>query len=581
MHLQDAIKAHMNGQLEEAAKHYQNALKTDKQTPVLYQNYGALLKQLGKVEESLVILTKGRKIYPNWAGISINRANTLKKLHRPVASLEESLATLRIFTKEIGKKPQDAELGHWVTTIRLLRELKQDEWALEICRLALDCYPNNDKLIVETILIVQEYTDLDNKPELASILEKTLEKLPESYKLEYILNQLGAAVKNGDGSEANKLYEKSKIILGEALAENPDNSGEILKQFNSNCWNFGCMIIKKQEFKTGWKLFDHGLQTPAIGKQRWQRAMKKPFSHNQLKLWKGESLKGKTILVIEEQAVGDVMMFLTILPNLFEEAKHITLVLNDRLVPIYERSFKAEISKKKLTIARLKNLSQTNTKNFDFQIPLGSICQYRCTDPEKYSNFDPVVKANKTEAHELRKSYLKSKPNATKVIGISWSGGGRKDRVNLKSVNTKIFTEVLKKHHDILFVSLQYGKVSAVLERWSKQNFNVINDQRVNSLANMDKWISQVEACDAVISVANTTIHGAGGLGKPTICLLSRSSDWRWLEDEGTQRSYWYSSVGIARQTSNGSWETAMKEVSDWIDKGCMPYTGKQFYESK
>ena len=28
----------------------------------------------------------------------------------------------------------------------------------------------------------------------------------------------------------------------------------------------------------------------------------------------------------------------------------------------------------------------------------------------------------------------------------------------------------------------------------------------------MDKWLSQVDAMDYVISVANTTIHGAGGL---------------------------------------------------------------------
>ena len=32
----------------------------------------------------------------------------------------------------------------------------------------------------------------------------------------------------------------------------------------------------------------------------------------------------------------------------------------------------------------------------------------------------------------------------------------------------------------------------------------------------MDTWLSQVDAMDYVISVANTTIHGAGGLGKPT-----------------------------------------------------------------
>ena len=40
------------------------------------------------------------------------------------------------------------------------------------------------------------------------------------------------------------------------------------------------------------------------------------------------------------------------------------------------------------------------------------------------------------------------------------------------------------------------------------------------TLKNMELWLDQVAVCDAVISVANTTIHGAGGLGKPTNVLI-------------------------------------------------------------
>ena len=63
-------------------------------------------------------------------------------------------------------------------------------------------------------------------------------------------------------------------------------------------------------------------------------------------------------------------------------------------------------------------------------------------------------------------------------------------------------------------------------------------------MKDMKNWLSQVAACDAVLSVANTTIHGAGGLNKPTLCLLSRHSDWRWLNDPSIKRSYWYPSAG-------------------------------------
>ena len=46
---------------------------------------------------------------------------------------------------------------------------------------------------------------------------------------------------------------------------------------------------------------------------------------------------------------------------------------------------------------------------------------------------------------------------------------------------------------------------------------DVIDDEDINALKDMDKWLSQVAACDGVVSVANTTIHGSGGLNIPTL----------------------------------------------------------------
>ena len=81
----------------------------------------------------------------------------------------------------------------------------------------------------------------------------------------------------------------------------------------------------------------------------------------------------------------------------------------------------------------------------------------------------------------------------------------------------------------------------------------------------MDTWLSQVSLCDAVISVANTTIHGAGGLNIPTMCLLSRHADWRWFDDSRVNRSYWYPSVSIARQSSTNSWDKAFEMTTEWV----------------
>ena len=83
----------------------------------------------------------------------------------------------------------------------------------------------------------------------------------------------------------------------------------------------------------------------------------------------------------------------------------------------------------------------------------------------------------------------------------------------------------------------------------------------------MDGWLSQVAAMDAVISIANTTIHGAGGLGIPTICLVSQKADWRWIEPSIFKGCYWYPSVDAAYQGAKADWEPAVNDASKWLQK--------------
>ena len=81
----------------------------------------------------------------------------------------------------------------------------------------------------------------------------------------------------------------------------------------------------------------------------------------------------------------------------------------------------------------------------------------------------------------------------------------------------------------------------------------------------MDTWLSQVDAMDYVISVANTTIHGAGGLGKPTFCLVSNRSDWRWIDSEIHDDCYWYKSVSAGFQAKKASWDNTVDKADKWL----------------
>ena len=104
---------------------------------------------------------------------------------------------------------------------------------------------------------------------------------------------------------------------------------------------------------------------------------------------------------------------------------------------------------------------------------------------------------------------------------------------------------------DFTFVSLQYGPVAEDIKQFKSLGVDVHHDELIDPIKDMESWLNQVAACDAVLSVANTTVHGSGGLDIPTMCLLSWRSDWRWLEESDVKRSYWYPSVGIARASKH------------------------------
>ena len=147
----------------------------------------------------------------------------------------------------------------------------------------------------------------------------------------------------GKNNAAFSEFDKANNLAFEAFDDSSVDQNKLQNLIDCHHWNGANTLLKMQDFDRGWKYYEYGLRAPCSGPQRWQRSLAKPFTSTQLQLWRGESLKGKRLLLLEEQGIGDAMMFISLVPTLIKEALNVGLFLSDRLLAIYKRSFKSEI----------------------------------------------------------------------------------------------------------------------------------------------------------------------------------------------------------------------------------------------
>lgn len=570
--LTTAIEEHNNGNLEKALSKYQQCMREAPScSPLLYQNLGALLRADKQFTLSIDTYKKGLKLFPGNVGILTNLANVLRtESPSSAVSLYLKIAKTRYIHKDF-KKFNDVVYS----LLTLLSELGLDAWGLQICLFMIKHHSVGPHILLHFSTLILKQGDLVDHLSIVQQISTLSHQLDHYQQAELQFCLASLYLNSGSQRLAHQSYTLARTLLDEDKTIAEEKRQEAI---TIGCWNFSNTLLRHQYFKVGWRLYDFGLLTPASGKQRWQRSLPKPFDSSVLPMWSGQSLSDKSLLILDEQAIGDGMQFLTLIPTLLNESKHLGLFLSQRLIPIYNRTYSTEIKNGRISIwskLQAKQLKIDPSK-FDFQIPLGSICQYRFTDISDYAPVKPSVICDTSLRNTLRTKYLNLDGlKIKKVIGISWRGGSKGIRMQRKSIVESEFSRLFS-HAGILFVSLQYGQSKETVDKWRSHGFNVYHDSTIDPLKDMDRWLSQVAACDAVISVANTTVHGAGSLNIPTMCLLSQEPDWRWFLDDKVRRSYWYSSVGIARQC-NDSWDSALNTTFSWIANGTPMPVGPSF----
>ena len=150
--------------------------------------------------------------------------------------------------------------------------------------------------------------------------------------------------------------------------------------------------------------------------------------------------------------------------------------MSPRLVSIYKRTLHLKLSTDVSSIQGLTLLRAfCRPTPLIFKVPLPS-CQYIFNSFREFARPSLKLLSDNTINAELRNKYLQiasEKSCRTFIVGVSWRGGGRPDRIKQKSLEPSDFCRILSGFPNVQFVSLQYGDVSLQCEEWSKSGTHI------------------------------------------------------------------------------------------------------------
>jgi hypothetical protein len=69
-------------------------------------------------------------------------------------------------------------------------------------------------------------------------------------------------------------------------------------------------------------------------------------------------------------------------------------------------------------------------------------------------------------------------------------------------------------------------------------------------------------ACDAVVTVSNTTAHLAGALGRPTFVMVPHGNARIWYWFHAREQSPWYPRARVRRQRAGETWAQVVASVA-------------------
>jgi hypothetical protein len=255
------------------------------------------------------------------------------------------------------------------------------------------------------------------------------------------------------------------------------------------------------------------------------------------RIWRGEELRGKDVLVRCYHGLGDTIQFLRFMRPLRDVARRVTVWCQGELLPLVERA---------AGVDRAFALHD-GAPEVDFEVDI------------EIMEVPHAIRARREQV-EMRAPYLslptKVEPALPQdrglelrglAVGLVWEVGNWDKR---RTVPPSLLGHLAVP--GVTLCSLQRGARTCELAEIGARD---VSTPDVTVLGHL------LQRLDLVICVDTMVAHLAGALGCEAWVLLHADCDWRWPASEA--HSLWYPSLRLFHQRTPGNWDSVLEEVRE------------------
>jgi tetratricopeptide (TPR) repeat protein len=286
-------------------------------------------------------------------------------------------------------------------------------------------------------------------------------------------------------------------------------------------WNLGFTQLLLGDYAQGWPNYEWRLSQAGRG-----REMNTPR-------WDGRDLSGESLLVWNEQGLGDAIQFARFLPAVQARGAQVYF----ETAPPLKRLFTPLPARLMAPAAGLET---------HWQIPLLSLPAIFGTRTETIPRA-PYLTAHTAHANKFRRLLVDSLPAGHLRVGLAWSGNPHHQRDRQRSLPPALIPALTGDLPGVSFVSVQRGAPPPGVLTF---------DDQITDFADTAGLMANL---DLIVSVDTAAAHLAGALGLPVWLLLSYAPDFRWLLDRDD--SPWYPTMRLFRQRRLGDWPHLLARV--------------------